>query len=356
MPVNLLTFSITRYRRDFRKYLMRAAERFGGNALHVFFLDKIFFSWADAERFEFSTDCNPYTLREIIRDHMKQGPILGLTGLGGTRLNERAIMLAANLHKDLSDVHWVYDVYDDFLYSAEGPDRVRRLMADAVWRCRCEHSIVLDPELQSRYPTAYHLDNASNVEHLPSVATIDPRKTVYIGSIDRRVDFEWLDKLAANEVTIAIFGSVHTVNAAETQQRLNALIERRPNVSFHGPYDNDDLPAILNQFRVGLLPYRVGHPMTDHVNPDKLHHYLNAGLEVIASPIPAARRLERYLHLVTIGGDWAAVLSGLGSTRPQESWPRESNTWDRRWAELVNLVLPGQAALNGVSSGCTTMR
>ena len=37
-------------------------------------------------------------------------------------------------------------------------------------------------------------------------------------------------------------------------------------------YENDDLPAILGQFRVGLLPYRVGHPMTDHVNPEKLHH------------------------------------------------------------------------------------
>ena len=80
--------------------------------------------------------------------------------------------------------------------------------------------------------------------------------------------------------------------------------------------------------------------MTDHVNPDKLHHYLNAGLEVVASPIPAARRLERYLHLATTGGDWATVLSDLGTIRLQESWPRESNTWDRRWAELVNLVLP----------------
>ena len=88
--VNLLTFTITRYRRDFRKYLMRAAERFGGNALHVFFLDKIIHSWADAERFEFSTDCNPYGLQEIIRDRLKHGPILGLTGLGGTRLNQRA--------------------------------------------------------------------------------------------------------------------------------------------------------------------------------------------------------------------------------------------------------------------------
>jgi hypothetical protein len=343
LPVNLLTFSITRYRRDFRKYLMRAAERFGGNALHVFFLDKFIFSWADAERFEFSTDCNPYTLREIIRDHMKQGPILGLTGLGGTRLDERAVTLATNLHKDLSDVHWIYDVYDDFMYNAEGSDRVRRLTADAVWRCRCEHSIILDPELRSRYPTAHHLDNASHVELLPSVATIDARKMVYIGSIDSRVDFEWLDALAANDVTIDIFGSIHTVGAAETQRHLEALIERRHNVSFHGPYESDDLPAILGQFRVGLLPYRVDHPMTDHVNPDKLRHYLNAGLEVVASPIPAARRLERHLHLMTTRGDWVAVLSELTTTRSRESWPRECNTWDRRWAELVNLVLPDEA-------------
>ncbi|HEX9169432.1 MAG TPA: hypothetical protein VF886_11000, partial [Roseiarcus sp.] len=60
--------------------------------------------------------------------------------------------------------------------------------------------------------------------------------------------------------------------------------------------------------------------------------------------IPAARRLERYVHLVTTGGDWATVLTDLRTTRLSKSWPRESNTWDRRWAELVNLVLPNQAA------------
>ena len=263
--VNLLVFANTRYHRDFRKYLMGAAERSGGNALHLSARDTLILSWAGAERAEYSTNCNSYGLRQMISDRLRPGPILGLTGLGATRLDEQAVVLTTNLHKDLCDVHWVYDVYDDFLYNAEGSDRVRRLVADAVWRCRCEHSIILDPDLRSRYPTAYHLDNASHVEHLPSVATVDASKMVYIGSIDRRVDFQWLDALAANDVTIDIFGSIHSVGAAETQQQLDTLIERRHNVSFHGPYENDDLPAILGQFRVGLLPYRVGHPMTDHV-------------------------------------------------------------------------------------------
>ena len=344
MPINLLTFAITRYRRDFRKYLMRAAERSGGSALHVLLREKVTFSWADAERVDYSTSANSYALGQIIRERLQPGPILGLIGLGGTRLDERAGKLAANLHQDLSQVHWVYDVFDDFLYNAEGEDRVRRLMADAVWRCRCEHSIILDPGLRGRYPSAVHLDNASHLELLPSVAMVDPRKMVYIGSIDRRVDFEWLDALAANDVTIEIFGSVHTLAAAETQQKLDVLIERRRNISFHGPYDNDDLTAILARFGVGLLPYRAGDPMTDHVNPDKLHHYLNAGLAVVASPIPAARRLGRFIHVMAAGRDWAALLSELETSRLQESWPRETNNWDLRWAELVNLVLPGEAA------------
>jgi hypothetical protein len=159
--------------------------------LHLSAREKLILSWADGERAEYSTNCNAYGLREIISNHLQPGPILGLTGLGATRLDEQAVMLATNLHNDLCDVHWVYDVYDDFLYNAEGSDRVRRLTADAVWRCRCEHSIISDPELRSRYPTAYNLDNASHVERLASVAAVDASKMVYIGSIDRRVDFQW---------------------------------------------------------------------------------------------------------------------------------------------------------------------
>ena len=342
MPVNLLVLAMPEYSRDFRKYLMAAAELAGGKALHILCRDNLVLSWAGAERAEHSATSNPDELRKIIRDRLTPGPVLGLTGLGATRLDERGVTLASKLYKDLREIHWVYDVYDDLLYNTNGAERVRHLVADAVWRCRCEHLLILDPELRSRYPTAYHLDNASHLEHLSSVTALDATKMVYIGSIDCRVDFQWLDALAANDVTIDIFGSVFNMGAAETQQQLDALIERRPNVSFRGPYINDNLPAILGQFRVGLLPYRVGHLMTDHVNPDKLHHYLNAGLEVVAAPIPAARRLERYLHLVTTGGDWTTVLSEVRTTRLAESWPRESNTWNWRWAELVNLVLPDQ--------------
>ena len=152
MPVNLLVFGMPEYRRDFRRYLMAAAERSGGMALHVLCKDKLVVSWAGAERAEYSANGDSNELRQLIRDRLQPGPILGLTGLGATRLDESGVAFASNLHKDLRDVHWIYDVYDDLLYSADGEERVRRLLADAVWRCRCEHSIILDPELRKPLP------------------------------------------------------------------------------------------------------------------------------------------------------------------------------------------------------------
>jgi hypothetical protein len=55
-PVNMLVFGMPEYRRNFRGYLMAAAERAGGTALHVWCKDKLVASWAGAERAEYSSN------------------------------------------------------------------------------------------------------------------------------------------------------------------------------------------------------------------------------------------------------------------------------------------------------------
>ena len=161
---------------------------------------------------------------------------------------------------------------------------------------------------------------------------------VYIGSINSRLDIGWLKALTTFDVTVGVFGSIHGT-APETRKQLEDLLQSRRNIFIHGPYDNDQLGSILGGFRVGLLPYRVDHPMTEHVNPDKLYHYLNAGLEVLASPIPAARRLEPHLHLIAPDGDWAKVLNAVtASPTRQQNWLRDAFSWNDRWLELVKLT------------------
>jgi hypothetical protein len=316
---------------------MRAAVRTGARALHVYVDKRLILSWDDAERVEFGANSHYHEIRSQITDMLGHDRIVGLTGLGAAPLRKGPLRLVNNLH-ELPGVCWLYDVYDDLTFNSAGRERVERLLADAFWRCRCERSIVLDPGLQEKYTGSYHLNNASHLAYLPSVAKVDTRNMVFIGSIDSRLDLRWLEALTTFDVTVSIFGSIHDT-APEIGKQLDNLLHSRRNILFRGPYDNDQLDSILSGFQVGLLPYRVGHPMTEHVNPDKLYHYLNAGLDVLASPIPAARRLEPHLHLIAFDGDWAKVLHAVTqSPTRQQNWPREAFSWHDRWLELVKLT------------------
>lgn len=331
MP-NLLVLSNKRYHTDFRKYLMRAVERAGGSALHIYCWETIEIFRNNSELHVFTPDIAVDPVIEIIRAHLGTEPLIVLTGLG---CNESG--LATRLQRALRDVVTVYDVYDDLMYNSSGFELIQRSIQDAIWLSRCAETIVLDSGLLAKYPFAHHIDNASHLQPIPAVAQAAPDRAVYIGSIDDRVDFGWLAAVAARNIAIDIYGRIHP-HGKTVERDLSALTARYVNVKFHGGYDNDDLWSILPNYRIGLLPYFTDHAMTRHVNPDKLYHYLNVGLEVIAAPIPQAVRYAAFVHLITTDGPWDAVLRAVGESPRRGGWSAEANSWDQRWRDLLQAV------------------
>jgi hypothetical protein len=331
MP-SLLLLANKRYHTDFRKYLMRAAERAGARALHIYCWEQIILARNGSELAMFPTNADEHDVLQLVQENLGDDRLIVLTGLGGHEAS-----LATRLQRVLENAVLVYDVFDDLLFNASGVNRAVRMLQDAIWRCRCTHTIVLDAALKSRYPRAYHIDNASHLQPIAAVEKANPRSLVYIGSIDSRVDFAWLDALSSQGVQLAIYGRIHET-APQAAADLDRLLKRRLNVSFRGGYDNDDLWSILANFRAGVLPYHVDHPMTRHVNPDKLYHYLNAGLEVLAAPIPQALRHAAHIHLVTADGAWREALEAIVSAPRRGEWSAATYSWDQRWAELVQAV------------------
>ncbi len=62
-----------------------------------------------------------------------------------------------------------------------------------------------------------------------------------------------------------------------------------PNVHLLGRRPYESLPAYAAQFDAGLLLF-ARNEMTRHVNPVKMYEYLAAGLPVVSTPLPEARR------------------------------------------------------------------
>jgi hypothetical protein len=325
MHPSLLVISNKRYTTDFRKYLMRSAQRHGARAMHIYSWEKVIVSYEDKEQHTFNPDQPAADLLDLVHKELGNGQILALTGLGGY-IHTLPFALATSLKNAI----FVYDVYDDFSYGASGLSRLRKLCDDIRWRRITDQSIVLSRGLKRFYPFAKHVDNASHCT--TRCGREQTNKFVYVGSIDHRVDFSWLRSLARGVDRLDIYGRIHAGDQ-DVERKLNEFLGEYPAAHYFGEYDNDELDEILSKYSVGLVPYKPVDRTTTYVNPDKLYHYLNCGLEVLSSPFPQAQLLKQFLHLVDADDDWHSVLAGLAKSRAQH-WPRENYSWDVRWGEL----------------------
>lgn len=115
-----------------------------------------------------------------------------------------------------------------------------------------------------------------------------------------------------------------------------------PNVHVLGPRPYRELPAYVQSFDVGLIPY-ILNDWTRAVDPLKLLEYLAAGIPVVATPLP---ELAKYRDVVGIGDDpptfLAEVTKALASDgeagRRRGREVARSNTWRRRAGALLALL------------------
>lgn len=327
------------YARDFRRPLLLAAAREEGLAIHVECgaVSNLTVVSADGENQGSAWDCLA-SLRRRVGSYIQSAAPLVLTGVGGA-WSPAVMRLASTFEKGLR----YYDVQDDLSYGSTGIDYLKFLVRDAAWRFLCPQRVVLELGMQAKYGHAFHLDNASDVEARDE---INPDRAsspfVYVGSIDERVDIELLKALLVQH-PIDIWGRVHD-SGSSVQAALERLAGETRRLRLLGPYDNDELGSILAEYSVGIVPYKAADRLTSHINPDKLYHYLNAGLTVLSSAFPQAVRMQDYLMVIDRDSDLSPEMIASMGQRSQRNWDASHFRWNRRWEQLR-----GHAHMNRVA-------
>jgi glycosyltransferase involved in cell wall biosynthesis len=186
----------------------------------------------------------------------------------------------------------------------------------------------------------HYLPQGVNHEHFATPRPVPPELAPlprpilgFAGGVSECVDVPLLLSLADRMpgASIVLVGPVAIDPAALT----------RPNIHLLGNRPYADLPAYVQAFDVGLIPY-VLNDWTLAVDPLKLLEYLAAGLPVVTTPLPEAAKYGQVIAIEPAGPRWleavaALAAEGPGARRSERQEVAGANTWRARAEAFMTL-------------------
>jgi hypothetical protein len=334
---------------DFRRYLIQALQSLGYPCTHLYL-------GRGAMEARSGADFAAVTRLDSVSDAARhlRGFVGGKTGIVVNSTGNSGPDVVLRLWAKLRDFVWIYDVYDWLLYDAVGLKRLQWWATDRAYRAIAQSSCVRSRDLQAFYPKSFFSDNASHMAPRGGARAFD-NKIVVTASFDRRTDFALLQALAERERDWAIdlYGSVYD-NDPPTLRAIARLTSDHANIRYHGRFEFTQLPEILGNYAIGLAPYRLNEGMTRYISPDKLFHYLCAGIEVVTTPGPGAASLEPYLYVAASAADVGAAIRRIAEAGERRN-PRtlhERFNWQIRaheFCESVRQVIARETRAAGLS-------
>ena len=233
---------------------------------------------------------------------------------------------------------WCLDMHDDLRYHNQGINRWREELIISLLRRLSHVTVHAAPTLQQLFPDSRHLGNASNIRPLPRDRN-QGDSVLIIASFDERLDFNFLSELA--RMTPGIHYHLHgwtRPGDSVTKVQMSAVVAKHDNIHYHGPYEMDDLPAILSEYRVTVAPYRTDTEITQYIDPLRFYHCLNAGVEVVSTDIPQARYMRNYVHVVADPAACADAIASIQSGSLAKQPTYSPITWEQRADRLVEIL------------------
>ncbi len=238
----------------------------------------------------------------------------------------------------------VYHCADDYAHVSGFPRSLPQLEADL---CRRADLVVTTSQTlcearRQLNPRTYWIPNGADIEHfaqpvLPAVELQRVRRPIvgFVGGLSEWVDINLVANAARRrpDCSFLLIGPI-AIDTAPLRELLN--------VHLLGPRPYADLPAYLAAMDVALIPFKH-NPVTYHADPIKAYEYLAAGVPVVATDLPALRRVQHVVRLADSTERFvqeidAALTQGreAGSAERQAEAARHS--WTARFSELEKLI------------------
>jgi glycosyltransferase involved in cell wall biosynthesis len=157
----------------------------------------------------------------------------------------------------------------------------------------------------------------------------------FVGGLSEWVDIDLIAELAKRrrEWAFVLIGPIGVdVSRVQTEANVHLL----------GPKPYTELPSYLAAMDVALIPFKRDR-VTYHADPIKAYEYLAAGLPVVATEMPALRRLDYVVRLAQTAHDFenqieAAIQEGRDTRKHDRQSEAARHSWSSRFETIDALV------------------
>ena len=234
----------------------------------------------------------------------------------------------------------IYHCADDYASVRGFPRSLPKLEADL---CRQADLVITTSETlcadrQKFNANTHWVPNGADVQHFgqaaPPANELKPiqRPVVgFVGGLSEWVDIGLVADLAAARpgVSFVLVGPIGTDVAP---------LANLPNVHLLGARPYAELPSYLAAMDVALIPFKQDR-VTYHADPIKAYEYLAAGLPVVATDMPALRRLA---HVVRLAHDTPGFMNeidtALANKRENGFAERQAEATRHSWTSRFQVI------------------
>lgn len=246
-----------------------------------------------------------------------------------------------------STVYYCYDEISEAAWCGKhGAEDERRFLeeadvvittSDALWESKERHARQCFVVKNGVDFDLFSSVDALRTERLEVDGTPTHPTIGFVGNVDARVDLELLETMARMrpEWTFEVVGP-----ARDPQVR--ARLEAVDNLVWHGPKGPADLPAIMQRFDVGIIPFRKDG-FTRFIYPIKVNEYLAAGLPVVMTDFAHIPELRAAVAIADGADEFIASIKHV--VRAHSSHDRETrrafaslNSWQARAAQFASVI------------------